>query len=357
MRASSLFIVSLATASALVLAGCSSPGDTEEEKDRVSINSLMGAPDYEGVDWQDQERQVQEAIAECMREEGWEYIPAEYPDFGTEYTPEDQREQLAEQGFGIVYWTLNQGNEDIDDPYQDWVDPNQEYVEGLGEDEMTAYYESLYGTEEEQQEGMTTEIDPETGEEMTIQYGNGAGCQGEAYDKVNGDDPTQTPGYWEAVQVFYDELQERVMADPRMVELNKTWSACMKDAGYEYESQNEIWETVYPEFQERHDAIVPDLYKDPFEGWTEDEINDFFENTPQDEIDAMFNTSTNLTDDQRSQLEALLEEEIALALAEFECSQPFNEKSQDIYEEIEEKYALEHEDELRELAASLAADA
>src|SRR5690606_30879535 len=120
---------------------------------------------------------------------------------------------------------------------------------------------------------------------------------------------------------------------------------------------NEIWETVYPEFQERHDAIVPDLYKDPFEGWTEDEINDFFENTPQDEIDAMFNTSTNLTDDQRSQLEALLEEEIALALAEFECSQPFNEKSQDIYEEIEEKYALEHEDELRELAASLAADA
>lgn len=357
MRASSLFIGSLATASALVLAGCSSPGQTEEDKDRVTINSLMGGPDYENVDWQDQERKIQELIAACMREEGWEYIPVEYPDFGTEFTPEDQREQLAEQGFGIVYWTLNQGNPDIDDPYADWVDPNQEYIEGLGEDEMTAYYESLYGTEEEQQEGMVTEIDPETGEEYSMQYGNGAGCQGEAYDEVNGDDPTQNPGYWEAIQVFYDELQQRVDADPRVVELNTTWAKCMKDAGFdEYQKQSDIWEKAYTDLQERHDAIVPDLYQDPFEGWTEDEITDFFENTPQDEIDAMFNQPYDISDDQRAQLEALLEEEIELALAEFDCSQPFYEKSQEIYEEIEEQYALEHEEELRELAASLASE-
>lgn len=354
MRGSSLVIASAVTASALLLAGCSSPGG-DDDKERVTINSLMGGPDWDNVDWQDQERKAQELIAKCMRAEGWEYIPVEYPDYAMEWTPEDQRKQISEQGYGIVFWTLNQGNEDIDDPWRDWVDPNQEYVDSLSEKEMTAYFESLYGTEEEQMADQVTEIDPETGDEYTIQYGNGAGCQGEAYSEVNGEDPTQTPGYWEAIQEFYDELQQRVDSDPRMVELNTSWAKCMKAAGYDYQEQSDIWDKAYASIQDRHDAIVPDLWKDPFEGWTDDEISDFFENTPQDEIDALFNQSYDLTADQRAQLEELLEEEIALALAEFDCSAPFYEKSQQIYEEIEEQYALEHEDELRALAASLAA--
>ena len=358
MRTVSLISAGVFAVSAMVLVGCSASPEEAETGDTVSIASIMGAPTGEGVDWQDQERQVQEAIAACMREEGWEYIPVEYPDAGTEWTPEDELAQYQEQGFGIAWWTLNQGTEMENDPYADWVDPNQEYVESLSESEMTAYYESLYGTQEEQDAQMVTETDPETGEEYQTSYGYGTGCQGEAYQVVNGDDPTQTKGYWEAVQVYYDELQERTSADPRIVELDQKWSACMKDKGFEYESQNDLWGTVYEELQARHDEIVgTDAYEDPFEGWTEEEINDFFENTPQDEIDELLNAPLDLTDDQREQLEILLADEIEIAVAQFDCSKDYNVKVGDIYKEIEEQYALEHEDELRELAASLADDA
>ena len=358
MRTPSLLAVTFLAVSALAVAGCSGPAEEAEGTDRVSIGSLMGAPNGEDVDWAEQERLVQEAVAECMREEGWEYIPVEYPESGTEWTPEDELAQYQEQGFGIAWWTLNQGVEDPNDPYADWVDPNQEYLESLDEDETEAYYASLYGTQEEQDAQMVTEIDPETGEEYQTSYGFGTGCQGEAYEEVNGDDPTQSPEYWEAVQVYYDELNERTEADPRIVTLNEEWAACMKDQGFEYESLNDFWETSYTELQARHDEIVgDDLYKDPFEGWTEDEINDYFENTPQDEIDEFLNPTFDLTADQREQLEALLADEIELAVAQFECSKDYNAEVSDIYAEIEEQYALEHEDELRQLAASLAEDA
>lgn len=353
----SFVIASVIGASALLLTSCAGGGDAEK-KDRVTINSLLGAPDYANVDWQDQERKVQEAIAVCMREQGWEYIPVEQPDGFYNYNEEDELELYKKQGFGIVYYTLNRGNESSgDDPYADWVDPNQKYVESLSESEMTAYYESLHGTQEEQEAGQVREVDPETGEEYFVQYGYGPGCYGKAQEEVNGKDITQTPEYGEAVNKYWEELQERYEADPRIVALDKEWASCMKKAGYEFTNQNDLWERGYQDIQTRHDEIAGDAINannDPFEGWSEEEITDFFENTPQDEIEALFNKPFDLTDDQRSQLEALMAEEIDLAVSQFQCSKPITAKTQDLYAEIEEQYALEHEDELRELAATLA---
>lgn len=348
--------------SALLLTGCSLLGgddDEQEPTNRLTINEVMGGPDYESVDYKEQERQIQESIAVCMDAEGWQYIPVEYPDYGdggVEYTDEDEVERIKREGFGIAYWILNQGTDDpaIDDPFAEWEDPNTDYVAGLSQEEQTAYYESLYGTEAEQAETMTTEVDPETGEEYQVSYGWGAGCQGEAYDEVYGDDPTQSPDYWEAVQEFYDELQQRVEADPRVVELNEKWSACMKDADLDYETQQDFYDYVYTELQGKADAILgDDYYADPLEGWTQEEIDEFFANATQEEMDELW-APKPLTDDQRTQLEALLAEEIDLALAEHSCSKDLNEKMGDLYSQIEEEYALEHEDELKQLAASLA---
>jgi len=359
MRASTLVVTTILGATALVVSGCSS-GAPEEAKDRVTIGQLLGQPNYEDVDWQDQERQVQEIVGQCMREQGWEYIPVEYPDSWYSYDDSDYETEVKERGWGIVWYTLHQNDEDpsYSDPMADWVDPNTEYINSLSESELDAYYASLYGTQEEQEALQTEEVDPETGETYTVSYGN-AGCQGKAYDEVNGKDPSQQEGYWEAVQSFYDEMEERVAADPRIVELNKTWSGCMKKQNYDYPSMEDFWETGYSTIQTKHDEILGDqAVTDPFEGWTDDQINEWFETTSEAEQNAFWEDAYTITlsDDQRAQLEDLLKEEIALATAEYTCSKDYNAKAEGIRAEIEEQYALEHEAELKEIAAQFATD-
>ena len=344
-------------AASAALTGCSLLGDdpsSTDDSDQMSIQSLLGG-NTEDVDYAEQDKLVQEAIAECMRQEGWEYIPVDQSSYtsSVEYTDEDEVERIKREGFGIAYWTLNQdAGMDFGEEY---VDPNSDYVMALSDDERTAYYESLYGTDEEQQAEMTTEVDPDTGEEYQVSYGYGVGCQGEGYTSVAGEDLTQSPEYWEAISTYYEELSERVEADPRMQKLTDGWSACMKDKGFEYDDVNSFYDSVYTEFQERLEGIMgAEAYADPTDGWTDEEINDFFESATQDEIEALYQDAYKVTDDQRTQLEAQLADEVELALAEHECSLPMSEQGQEIYADLEEQYALEHEDELRELAASFA---
>lgn len=352
--------VSCVAVSALALAACSSSGGGADDPNRVSINSIMGIDQEEWTpeSQREQEDLIQEAISRCMIENGWEYIPVVYPtDFG-EYTEEDEEERIRREGLGIAYWTLNQGGDEFyEDPWADFVDPNTAIVDALTDSEREAYYEALYGTQEEQEEDMILEVDPETGEEYYSSFGYGAGCQGEAYEEVYDDDFSQDEEYWEAVSVFYEELHLRVEADPRMVKLNEDWAGCMSGAGFEYDTRMEFWESAWTEYQERHDEILgPDFYADPFEGWSESEINDFFENSSQEEIDALFNNQQSLTDEQRSQLEELLADEIEIAVANYECEKGFREQEQDIYAQIEAEYAEQNRAELEALAASLGSD-
>ncbi len=358
MRRNAIVLSAVLGATALLASACS-PSGSDEPKDRVSIGKLLGQPDYENYDWQDQERRVQELVAQCMREQGWEYIPVEYPDNWYDYDESDYETQLKERGWGIVWYTLHQNDQDPDyeDPMAGWVDPNQEYVESLSEKELEAYYASLWGTQEEQEASQREVVDPDTGEVYWESIGFGAGCQGKAYEEVNGNDPSNQQGYWEAISAFYEELEERVQADPRIVELDKEWASCMKKQNLDYASLTEFYDKGYASIQTKHDEIVGDqMYRDPFEGWTEDEINDWFENTSPEQQDAFWTDlyTIKLSDDQRAQLEDLLQEEIALATAELGCSKPYNEKAADIRADIEERYALEHEAELREIAAQFA---
>jgi hypothetical protein len=352
--------VALATASScavLLLTACGAGEGAAEAGERTTIAGLLGAPTGgDQTDWMEQERQVQVAIADCMQQDGWEYIPVEQPDGVFEYSEEDELARIQREGLGIAYYTLNQTGEGFGDPYAEWTDPNEEYVTALSEAERTAYYESLYGTEEEQNADTATEVDPETGEEYQVSYGYGAGCSGEAYTLVQGDDPTQSEAYWQAAQKFYEDLYARIEADPRIIKANEDWVSCMADAGYTYTGQDAFWETSYNDLQTRHDDILGDSYnQDPFEGWSEAEINAFFEESSQEEIDAMFPSAPELTSEQRSALEALLQDEIEIATANYECSATQQEEFEGVYADIEEQFALEHEGELEALAASLVA--
>jgi hypothetical protein len=293
-------------------------------------------PDAAQAQWQEQEAQIQEAIRVCMVELGFEYVPVLQPEGAFFYDDSGPEEYAARYGFGISTWV---GNEDaFAGPADDWEDPNRAIVEAMSESERDAYYAALYGTEEEQQADMTVEVDPETGEEMYISEGFGFGCQGRAYEELYGSQSGQN-ALWEELGPDLEAMYERMQADPRIQEVNAEWSSCMADNGYEYESQETLYEDVFEVFQARLDEIVGPNggYVDPFEGWTEDEINAFFEEKSEDEINAFFETANQQVDYDEEALAALQEEEIALAVAAAQCSKDF----EDLYLEVSAEYEAE----------------
>lgn len=362
MRAHRGFYVAAAIGAAtLALTACSSDDKPEDKKSSTSISSIMGVPDYANVDWDAQQRAIEEETAKCMREAGWEYTPVEYPDMGSDmgdYSEEDELKRLEREGLGITYWTLNNYSEDGDyvDPWAEWEDPNMDYTSTLTEAELEAYNEALWGVWVDAPAG-SEDAEVVVGDDIWIdpnpQVQESKGCYELAQELVYGDDPSNNPEYWDLIVPFYDDLNARVEADPRVAELNEKWSKCMKDAGYDFKTQDDFWEWVYTEFDSRQQEVLgEDFYQDPFADWSDDEINEFFENASQEELDEMFK-QPELTADQRAQLEEILDEEIKIAVAQFTCGSELDKKIGDIYTEIEEKFALEHEDELRALAAQL----
>ena len=187
-----------------------------------------------------QQNRMEQIVAECMTEQGWEYTPVDYsqmdgaiaepmpvegdgPQWGTE-------EYAKELGYGISTYDLDAGGETPEplpiepDEADAWVDPNAEYVESLSETAREAYYEALHGpqpTEEEMVSG-EWEYDPAN-----------AGCYGrasqEVYDAGNNlweDEKYQ--GLLEEMNLIYERLED----DPKVAEARSRWSGCMADAGY-----------------------------------------------------------------------------------------------------------------------------
>lgn len=306
-------------------------------------------PEAAEAEYREQENRIQESIRQCMAEAGFEYQPVLPPEGSFGFVDEefDEGEWVRTQGFGITTWY---GNEEVTEPerIEEWVDPNQEMLEAMSESESQAWNEALYGTEEEQMEDMVTEVDPETGEEYQVSYGFGAGCSGKAYEAEYGEQQA-TEDLWMELNPEMEAMYERVQADPRIVELDEEWSACMAEAGYEYESMSQMQESIYEDFQARFDAIVGPNggFADPFEGWTQEEIDAFFEEKSQEEIDAFFAEAEEASraDVDMDALTALQQEEIDLAVADFECRGDYYE----VYQEVSEDYEAEFVEQNREI--------
>lgn len=304
-------------------------------------------PEAAQAEYRDQEARIQEAIRRCMAEEGFEYRPVLPPEEAFQVLgPEDEEERVRTQGFGITTWF---GNEEEMDRGMEWEDPNQEMLEEMSDSERQAWQDALWGTQEEQEEDMEVEIDEETGETIQMMTGYGAGCQGEAMEAEYGD-MNQTQELWEQLQPAMDAMYERVEADPRIVALNEEWSACMAEAGYDgLATRSDMWETVYEDFQSRFEEIVGPGggFADPFEGWSEEEINAFFEENSQEEIDAFFQEAEQQAreDLDMEALEALQQEEIDMAVADFECARDW----QDLYTEVSQEYEADFIAENREI--------
>lgn len=261
----------------LGLAGCGSDGGTNNGGESPSEPELGPLDKYFEQMYGDYDEEqsnadmirIEELTAECMAELGFQYTPVDYSSQGgmvvsseADDIPWDTLEFAEQYGYGAT--TNPWGDEQPlpEETGEEWVDPNQEYVETMSETEQQAYWEALYGVQN------FDETDPEAEYEYNWED---AGCQGAASNEVYGDmGMGGSDDEFTALQEDMNAMWEASMADPRIAELNAEWATCMADAGYAglaepADAQNLIYEKT--------NAIYEDAYADldPNGEWTEED--------------------------------------------------------------------------------------
>ena len=254
-----------ALALALAVGGCGGGGgDADGDPDGTKGPAVedLGPLDeiFQDIygDWDEeqssaQQMRVEETVAGCMAEQGFEYTPVDYSQASFTMTPDDldvewgSREFAEKYGYGAT--TDPWGNEDaLAAPSgEEFVDPNQDYVMSMSETEQAAYNSALYGDQSY----------PE-GEDVEWEYKwEEAGCQGRAQHEVYETAPGLDDETYQALMDEMNTMWEGIMSDPRIAELNAAWATCMAEAGHPgfatvddaqnsiYDQLNTVWETAY----------------------------------------------------------------------------------------------------------------
>ncbi len=289
-----------------------------------------------------EQRKIEELVAACMANEGFEYIPVDHSMGGFEFAF-DEEEFVREQGFGITTWYGNE--EQFFQRDEEFVDPNQDIVEAMSDSERDAYYEALHGPPDQGE----PQIDPETGEEYYEWEGFGEGCFGRAEEQVYGVQQEM----WTELGPLMEEMWERIQADPRVLEANADWSACMADRGFDYTDPEDMYESLFDDLQSRFEEIVGPNggFADPFEGWSEEEIEAFFEEKSEEEVEEFFRQAEQEVQQNVDQeaLAALQQEERDLALANFECQADMREVMVEVQADYEADFIRDNRDALEQI--------
>lgn len=177
-----------------------------------------------------QQLAVEEAVAVCMRAEGFEYNPVDYQ---SQYGGDDTDAELyndpdaygEKYGYGVVH-----NYEQYEEPYllgEDgfsgdvFEDPNQEYVDSLSNSERDDYYRILHG----EQNFAEPEIDDDGNEVYVAPPIEEQGCYGQGQLEVYGEDRFQIdPEVEERLADFYSTIQN----DPEIEAAQLDWLDCMK---------------------------------------------------------------------------------------------------------------------------------
>lgn len=313
MTATRIAVAGLMTAAlTLTLTGCGGGGKPHG----ASATPELGAIDQL---WQDaskgddqsqdesnaQQMRVEELVAQCMAEQGFEYTPVDYSQMGggkaidpatDDDVPEWGTLEFAKQyGYGQ---TTNPYGDAVTDPATEggdaWVDPNQAYTESMSETEIAAYQAALYG----EQPNFTTDEEWENWNPTWEQQG----CQGWAQHEVNPDlfgntDPDKNK--WADLEAEMTTMYESITSDPRLAKVTDEWVSCMADAGYPGlatidDGQNQISEKVNTVYEKNDpwSELGPDATQEQYDA-------------AQKQIDALL---SDITD-----------EEIATATADYTC--------------------------------------
>jgi multidrug efflux pump subunit AcrA (membrane-fusion protein) len=197
-----------------------SEGDSDTEADSP-LAALMGW-EFNPVEDRRKQLEVEEATADCMRSEGFEYEPVDHSAMSN---AEDDLAFSDPTGFGEKYGygvMRNYEMYEVGDGGAGVVfeDPNQEYIMGLDQDEQQTYYRTLYGAEYDGPSNTTPDgayVPPPVEER---------GCAGIARYEIYGDSPGDDP----EVQALLNEYYENQLNDPRLTDAYADWGECMAPA-------------------------------------------------------------------------------------------------------------------------------
>jgi hypothetical protein len=197
--------------------GASSSGSSSTSQTGATVEDQLGF-DEAGI--LARQSRVEAAIAQCMKNEGFDYIPID---------PFAQRAALVgssrlsdadflkQFGYGIsTLW--GRGNAQND--------PNQRLRATLAPADRRAYDRALWG----ENVGATFTEAVDSG-----RFDRLGGCTLKATEAVFGGAQVLTQ-----LQGKLDELDDRILEDRRMVKAVERWSSCMAAAGYRYEDPDEI---------------------------------------------------------------------------------------------------------------------
>ncbi|MBX9243548.1 hypothetical protein ICW40_01850 [Actinotalea ferrariae] len=218
--------------------------------------------------------EVENRVAACMAELGFEYTPVDYlSTHGTGAAAELGVEwgtlEFAEQ-FGYAATTRPFGEDQF-------VDPNEVRYESMSQQELQAWSEALWGPRSQ------------GGDEPEAYDWQTAGCQGSAQHEVDVENGL-AGGAYEALEDELDAMWAAIASDPRTSELDAEWASCMAGAGY-------------AGLETPADA----------EAFIYDKAAAVYNVSPAEAEDESFD------DQQEARLAAVTDEEIATAVADFTC--------------------------------------
>lgn len=287
----------------------------------------------------EREREVERIVATCMAEQGFQYTQRDVSSGGISFAlgssaGEDlsEEEYAAQYGYGI-FTTFDEVFEyDGDDP-DAFADPNDDLLSAMSEAERNAWTTALYGTQPEFDPETGQPIDPETGEptdDFSIFLDSG-GCVNEASEAVFGSFEILFQ-----LESEFDELDQRISADPRIVELTSKWSACMAEAGYFYSDPEEPIEEISQEFNQFQFAAFNDA-------------GVFDDSAPAIESDDGSGVAfegafgqPELSPEREAELQRQQAREIELAVADHACSDGLEEEAAAISAEYEARFIEEN---------------
>jgi hypothetical protein len=183
----------------------------------VSIfGSSLDQPLHLSEDQLRQRLEAQQLIADCMRDEGFEYIPLGDVHFAA---PHDEAWALPADEFTASYgYGISTIRTQVDRP----EDPNEAIRESMTPAELEAYQVAMYGewfSSSEESRG-----DPQSAED---------GCADKATELIFGNvEEYARSSRWEALLAELEALDVRIDHDPRVVDAERSWIACMADEGY-----------------------------------------------------------------------------------------------------------------------------
>lgn len=315
---------------ALLLTGCSSSDGKksagESEKGPLDKRlAFLNSGDFDAEKYSEQQKQVEVAVAQCMKEEGFEYTPVDYDSGSISFVSSDDYEETQtvsyakKYGYGVFSYPEEETPVE-DTPEEEFNDPNQEYIESLSEDEQADFYSTLYGP------GPDENLSEE---EMDAWYSDPAnqGCYGAAQNKAyetesNFYESPQAQDFFDLHSEFFNTIEENT----KVVELNDAWAQCISEKGYNFSSPSEAMDSVY--------AVNESFYTDVVneDGSIEPNAQEYQEPNPDE-------------------LEEAKENEISLATADFECQEKldYRKKKTAVQWELEEQFIKENESLIQEI--------